>query len=71
MSESPGKNIKLCVYHPKYRSKLTFLIRGPVHSADEYKFMEEFIIKYAKVSTTKDRIQNLQPRKVWKTAREQ
>ena len=53
MSESAGKRGKMYVDHPKYRSKLTFLIHGPGHLLDEFKVLGYFGIKYYKFGPTK------------------
>ena len=54
MSESTGKRRKRYVYHPKYRSKLTFLIHVPGHSKDKCKVLGDLGTKYAKGRPTKD-----------------
>ena len=58
MSESNGKIRKRDVYHPKDRSKLTFLIHGPGHPQGECKILGDFGSKYSKIRPTKDRVQD-------------
>ena len=39
--------------HPRYRSKLTYLVHGNVHSSEECKFLNEFGTRYSASRTFK------------------
>ena len=39
--------------HPRYRSKLTYLVHGNVHSSEECKFLNEFGTRYSESRTFK------------------
>ena len=63
MSESSGRRRKKYVDHLKDRSKINYLIHGPVNSSDKSKGLGDFGCNYAKVGTIKELRQGPETRK--------
>ena len=62
MSDSAVKRRKRYVDYPRDKSK-TCLIHGPGNSSDDFKVLNGFVSKYAKIRPTKDPVHDPVPRK--------